>query len=74
MKEIDLNLSQKFARESAETLADMKVTGTGHALDDVRVYFSQLKKHRQGQSERPAMLQPEKCPDSLALLTRIRHQ
>ena len=74
MKEIDLNLSQKFARESAETLADMKATGTGHALDDVRIYFSQLKKHRQGQSERPAMLQPEKYPDSLALLTRIRHK
>jgi hypothetical protein len=74
MKEIDLNLSQKFSRESAETLADMKATGTGHALDDVRVYFSQLKKHLQGQSERPAMLQPKKCPDSLALLTRIRHK
>jgi hypothetical protein len=60
MSKIDLNLSQKFARESAETLADMKATGTGHALDEVRVYFSQLKKHRQQQCERPAMLQPEK--------------
>jgi hypothetical protein len=32
-----------FARESAEALAYMKATGTGHALDDVCVYFSQLK-------------------------------
>jgi hypothetical protein len=60
MSKIDLNLSQKFARESGETLANMKATATGHALDDVRVYFSQLKKHRQQQCERPAMLQPEK--------------
>ena len=56
---MSLSLSQKFARESAEALADMKATGTGHALDDVRVYFSQLKKHRQGQCKRPAILKPK---------------
>jgi len=60
MTQMSLNLSQKFARQSAEALADMQATGTGHALDDVRVYFSQLRKHRKGQCERPAMLQPEK--------------
>jgi hypothetical protein len=59
MTQMRLSLSQKFARQSAEALADMKATGAGHALDDVRVYFSQLKRHRQGQSERPAMLQPK---------------
>ena len=55
---MSLSLSQKFTRESADTLAEMKATGTGHALDDVRVYFSQLKKHRQAQCKRPAMLKP----------------
>jgi hypothetical protein len=59
MSKIDLNLSQKFARESAETLANTKATATGHALDDIRVYFYQLKKHRQQQCERPTMLQPK---------------
>jgi hypothetical protein len=58
MSKIDLNLSQKFARESVETLTNTKATATSHALDDVRVYFSQLKKHRQHQCERPAMLHP----------------
>lgn len=69
-----LSLSQKFSQESADAMADMKVTGTGHAFDDVRVYFLQLKKHRQGQCERPAMLQPGKCAESLVMVTRIRHQ
>ena len=59
MTQVGLSLSQKFAWQSAEALDDMKVKGAGYALDDVRVYFSQLKKHRQGQCERPAMLQPK---------------
>jgi hypothetical protein len=59
MTQMSLSLSQKFARQSADSLADMKATGTGHALDDVRVYFSKLRKHRQGQCERPAMLKPK---------------
>jgi hypothetical protein len=59
MTQMRLSLSQKFARQSAEALADMQVTGTGHALDDVRVYFFQLRKHRQQQCERPAMLKPK---------------
>jgi len=53
-------LRQKFAQDSADALADMKATGTGHALADVRVYFSQLKEHRQGQSAPPAPLQAKK--------------
>jgi hypothetical protein len=57
MTQMSLRLSQKFARQSADAMADMKVTGTGHAMDDVRFYFSQLRKHRQQQCERPAMLQ-----------------
>jgi len=53
-------LRQTFAQDSAEALALMKATGTGHALEDVRAYFSQLKEHRQGQSAPPASLQPKK--------------
>ena len=53
-------LRQKFAQDSADALAVMKATGTGHALADVRVYFSQLKEHRQGNSAPPAPLYPKK--------------
>ena len=53
-------LRQTFAQDSADALAVMKATGTGHALDDVRLYFSQLKEHRQGHSAPPAPLQPKK--------------
>ena len=53
-------LRQTFAQDSADALAVMKTTGTGHALDDVRQYFSQLKEHRQGQSAPPAPLQAKK--------------
>jgi hypothetical protein len=53
-------LRQTFAQDSADALAVMKATGKGHALDDVRLYFSQLKEHRQGHSAPPAPLQPKK--------------
>ena len=53
-------LRQSFAQDSADALTVMKTTGTGHALDDVRLYFSQLKEHRQGHSTPPAPLQPKK--------------
>jgi hypothetical protein len=53
-------LRQTYAQVSADALAFMKSTSTGHALEDVRLYFSQLKVHRQGQSEPPAPLQPKK--------------
>jgi hypothetical protein len=53
-------LRQTFAQDSAEALAVMKATGTGHALKDVRAYFSQLKEHRHGQSAPPASLPPTK--------------
>jgi hypothetical protein len=53
-------LRQTFAQDSADALAVMKATGKGHALDDVRLYFSQLKAHRQGQSAPPAPLQAKK--------------
>jgi len=53
-------LRQQFAQDSAEALAEMKATDTAHALTDVRVYFSQLKEHRQGNSAPPAPLYPKK--------------
>ena len=53
-------LRQIFTQDSADALAVMKASGTGHALEDVRVYFSQLKDHRLGRSARPAALQPKK--------------
>lgn len=59
MKQTGFGLSQKFAQESAKALTDMKATGTGHTLDDIRVYFAEMKRHRQGHGERPAMLQPK---------------
>ncbi|MEY3778844.1 MAG: hypothetical protein RL103_1052 [Pseudomonadota bacterium] len=53
-------LRQQFAQDSAEALAEMKATDTAHELTDVRVYFSQLKEHRQGNSAPPAPLYPKK--------------
>ncbi len=53
-------LRQGFAQDAADALANMKATGKGHALDDVRAYFDQMKKHRQGQAKRPVALRHEK--------------
>ena len=53
-------LKQTFAQDSADALADMKASGTGHALEDVRLYFSQLKEHRQGKRAPPAPLKLKK--------------
>ena len=53
-------LKQTFAQDSAEALAVMKASGKGHALDDVRLYFSHLKEHREGKRVPPAPLQPKK--------------
>ncbi|MFM7802537.1 MAG: hypothetical protein ACKO69_10430 [Limnohabitans sp.] len=53
-------LRQQFAQDSSEALATMKATGKGHALPDVRAYFSKLKQHRQGKGAPPAPLRPKK--------------
>ena len=53
-------LRQQFAQDSADALAVMKSTGKGHALADVRVYFSQLTEHRRGKGAPPAALRPKK--------------
>jgi len=54
-------LAKKLAQESTDALADMKPTDKGHALDEIRVYFEQLKMNRQGQGGRSSALQPKKC-------------
>jgi hypothetical protein len=53
-------LRQTFAQDSTDALGVMKATGTGHAIEDVQIYFSQLKEHRQGKSAPPATLQLKK--------------
>ncbi len=53
-------LKQTFAQDSAEALADMNASGKGHALEDVRLYFSELKEHRQGKRAPPAPLKSKK--------------
>ena len=53
-------LRQTLTQDWADALAVMKASGTGHALEDVRVYFSQLKEHRLGRSAPPAPLQAKK--------------
>ncbi len=59
-KQMGKSLGQTFAQDSADALAVMNATGSAHALEDARVYFSQLKEHRQGKTARPAPLQPKK--------------
>lgn len=60
MTQIGLGLAKKLAQASKDALVDMKATDKGHALDEVRVYFAQLKMYRQGQGGRPSALQPKK--------------
>ncbi len=53
-------LRQAFAQDLADALIVMKAIGTGHAVDDVLLYFSQFKEHLQGQRAPPVPLQPKK--------------
>lgn len=59
MTQIGLSLLKKFAKDSADALADMEAKGKGHALEDVQVYFAHLKKYRQGHGGRPSALEPK---------------
>ncbi|MBI2748410.1 MAG: hypothetical protein HYX43_03450 [Burkholderiales bacterium] len=51
-------LREAFAQDSIDALRDMKTSGLGYELGDVRMYFSQLAKHRKGQRAKPAVPQP----------------
>ena len=51
-------LREAFVQESHVALSDMKASGLGHELGDVRTYFSQLSKHRKGLQTKPQDLAP----------------
>ena len=53
-------LREAFAQDSAAALDDMKATGLGYELGDVRAYFSELTNHRKGQAPSPKALAPTK--------------
>lgn len=51
-------MREAFAQDSIDALRDMKTSGLGYELGDVRTYFSQLAEHRKGQRAKPAAPQP----------------
>ena len=51
-------LREAFSLDSMNALNEMKVSGLGHELGDVRAYFSQLAAHRKGQQPKPPDLRP----------------
>jgi len=51
-------LREAFVQESHVALSDMKASGLGHELGDVRTYFSDLSRHRKGLQTKPQDLAP----------------
>jgi len=51
-------LRQAFVQDSQTAVDDMKASGLGYELGDVRTYFSQLSKHRKGLQTKPQDLPP----------------
>ena len=51
-------LREAFVQESHVALSDMKASGLGHELGDVRTYFSEVSKHRKGLQTKPQDLAP----------------
>ncbi|MDP2792529.1 MAG: hypothetical protein Q8O25_00355 [Sulfurisoma sp.] len=51
-------LREAFALDSMTALRDMKASGSGHELGDVRAYFSELANHRKGLQAKPQELLP----------------
>ena len=49
---------EAFALDSMTALHDMKSSGLGYELGDVRAYFSQLASHRKGLQAKPQDLLP----------------
>jgi len=49
---------EAFTLDSANALRDMKASGKGHELGDVRAYFAQLTSYRKGQQPKPPDLRP----------------
>ncbi|MBK6999356.1 MAG: hypothetical protein IPH35_05115 [Rhodoferax sp.] len=51
-------LREAFTRDSMVALNDMKTSGSGYELGNVRAYFSDLTSHRKGQKTKPQDLAP----------------
>jgi hypothetical protein len=51
-------LREAFTRDSLKALSDMKASGSGHELGNVRAYFSELTSYRKGLQEKPRDLAP----------------
>ncbi len=53
-------MREAFALDSMNALRDMKASGLGHELGDVRAYFSKLAGHRKGLHAKPRPLRPKR--------------
>ena len=51
-------LREAFTMDTAAALSDMKTSGEGFELGDVRAYFSELTNHRKGLRAKPQALLP----------------
>lgn len=51
---------EQFTQDALAAERDMRATGQGHRLEDVRAYFTQLAEFRAGRAERPARPVPQK--------------
>ncbi|MBE0472940.1 hypothetical protein [Rhodoferax sp.] len=51
-------LREAFAQDSMAALRDMKTSGVGYELDDVRAHFSELSSYRKGRQPKPPDLHP----------------
>ncbi len=51
-------LREAFSRDCMTALRDMKTTGSGYQLGNVRAYFSELASHRKGLQAKPQDLAP----------------
>lgn len=51
-------LREAFTRDSMTALSDMKTSGSGYELGNVRAYFSDLTSHRKGLQAKPRDLAP----------------
>ena len=51
-------LREAFTQDALTALSDMKASGLGYELGDVRAYFSELVSHRKGLQAKPPALLP----------------
>lgn len=53
------SLREAFTRDSITALNDMKASGSGYELGNVRAYFADLASHRKGLQAKPRELDPK---------------